>query len=104
MSVFRPILDFRLGEFLTKSRSLLAGTISVEVKCPRETDMMGNMPAQPCTTIAVHKYKYTNTNTQIQIHNYKYTNTNTNIKIQTYIYTNKNTQIQIHKYNTQIQI
>ena len=61
---------FVFGIFLTKSRSLLAGTISVEVKCPRETDMMGNMPEQPCLTITVQylimnieeeKTKYKNT-------------------------------------------
>ena len=47
-----------------------------------------------------HKYKYTNTNAQIQIHKYKYTNTNTNTQIQIHKYTNTNTntQIKIHKY------
>ena len=29
----------------------------------------------------IHKYKYTNTNTQTQIHKYKYTNSNTQIQI-----------------------
>ena len=29
----------------------------------------------------IHKYKYTNTNTQIQIHKYKYTNTNTQTQV-----------------------
>ena len=36
----------------------------------------------------IHKYKYTNTNTQIQIHKYKYTNRNTQIEIHKYKYTN----------------
>ena len=45
----------------------------------------------------IHKYKYTNKNTQIQMHKYKYTNINTQIQIHKYIYTNKNTQIQKHK-------
>ena len=57
-----------------------------------------------------HKYKYTNTDTQIQIHKYKYTNKNTQIKIHKYKYTN--TQTHKYKYtkykytitNTQIQI
>ena len=59
--------------------------------------------------VQIHKYKYTNTNTQTQIHKYKYTNTTTQIKIHIYKYPDTNTQIQIHKYkytnkNTQIQI
>merc|ERR1712018_769235 len=73
--------------------------------------------------IKIHKYKYTNTNTQIQIHKYKYTNTNTQIqhilagaagtgqlrpkKSHAEYFSNTNTQIQIHKYtntNSQIQI
>ena len=68
------------------------------------------------TQVQILKYKFTNTNTQIQIHNtqiqkhkYKYTNTNTQIQIITYKYKHTFTQIKIHKYkytntNTQIQI
>ena len=41
-----------------------------------------------------HKYKYTNTNAQIQIHKYKFTNTNTQIQIHKYT----NAQTQRHKY------
>ena len=39
------------------------------------------------------KYKYTNTNTQMQIHKYKYTNTNTHLQIHKYKDTIANTKI-----------
>ena len=46
----------------------------------------------------MHKYKHTNTHTQIHIQKYTYTNTHTQIHIHKYKYTNTHTQIHIHKY------